>query len=99
MADAGDHEREGGGEGTGLDRTKLLREVAAQMDNIEGDLGDDFGILAAVSVVLINRPDGNTGFRVRPIDISPLEGIGILSVAQDILKAQVVQGGGQEEPD
>jgi hypothetical protein len=80
-------------------RTKLLREVAAQTEAIEADFGDDFGIVAAVSVVLVRRPDGNTGFRVRPIDIDPLSAIGVLSMAQDVLKAQVGGAGPAAEPD
>jgi len=91
MADAGEESTAGeGGEPDESPRTKLLREVAAQTDAIEHDLGPDFGILAAVSVVLIQRPDGNVGFRVRPIDISPLEAIGVLEVAKGYLQQQVL---------
>jgi hypothetical protein len=96
MADSGGQPGEEHDEGAGDARTKLLREVAAQTEAIEEDFGDDFAITAAVSVVLVRRPDGNTGFRVRPIDIDPLSAIGILSVAQDVLKAQVVGGPGTE---
>jgi hypothetical protein len=98
-ADADDEGTDGtfeAGDGPADARTKLLREVAAQTDAIEEDLGEDFGIRAAVSVVLVQRPDGDIGFRVRPIDITPLEAIGVLSMAQDYLKAQVWEQGPPE---
>jgi hypothetical protein len=94
--DARNEEYDGEGEEQTNARTKLLREVAAQTDAIEEDLGEDFGIRAAVSVVLVQRPDGAIGFRVRPIDISPLEAIGVLSMAQDYLKAQVWEQGSSD---
>jgi hypothetical protein len=75
------------GEGTGA-RTKLLQQVAAQMDAIEADFGDAFEIVSAVTVVVVKRPDDELGIRVRNVDMSPLEAVGVLSVAQDILKSQ-----------
>jgi hypothetical protein len=69
-------------------KTKLLEEVAAQMDAIEGDLGEDFEIVSAITVVVVNGNGEGGGVRVRHIDITPLEGIGLLSVAQDVLKSE-----------
>lgn len=72
-------------------RTKLMEEVAAQMDAIEADFGDDFEILRVLTVVVLQRPDGNVGIRVRNAETSPLEAVGYLSLAQDILKAQAIE--------
>ena len=69
-------------------RTKLMQEVAAQMDAIEEDFGDDFEIVSTVTIVALIRPDGTGGIRVRNSDMSPLEAVGFLSLAQDVLKAQ-----------
>ena len=80
-------------------RTHLMREVAEQMDAIEADFGDDFEILASITIVMLKRPDGTMGIRVRNANVSPFEGIGILSMAQDSLKAMAQQQppGGSED--
>lgn len=72
-------------------RTKLMEEVAAQMDAIETDFGDDFEILTVVTIVTVKRPDGSAGLRIRNMNMSPLEAIGLLSMAQDVLKVQASQ--------
>jgi hypothetical protein len=72
-------------------RTVLMQEVAAQMDAIEADFGSDFEILSTITIVMLKRPDGNVGLRVRNSRMSPLEGIGLLNMAQDILKTQALQ--------
>lgn len=74
--------------GAGSPRTKLMEEVAQQMDAIEADFGDDFEIDRVITIVMIKQPDGSTGLRVRNVEMSPLEAIGLLSMAQDVLKAQ-----------
>ncbi len=69
-------------------RTKLMEEVAQQMDAIEADFGDDFEILKVLTIVMVKRPDGDAGLRIRNMDMSPLEAVGLLSMAQDVLKVQ-----------
>jgi len=55
----------GGTEDPQPPRTRLLQEVAEQMDAIEADFGDDFEIGRVVTVVEVTGPDGNVGVRVR----------------------------------
>ncbi len=74
-------------------RTKLMEEVAQQMDAIEADFGDDFEILKVMTIVMVKRPDGDAGLRIRNMDMSPLEAVGLLSMAQDVLKAQAITPG------
>ncbi len=74
-------------------RTKLMEEVAQQMDAIEADFGDDFEILKVMTIVMVKRPDGDAGLRIRNMDMSPLEAVGLLSMAQDVLKAQAITQG------
>src|ERR1700739_1308194 len=45
--------------------TRLMNEVAEQMDAIEADFGRDFEIGRVITVVEIKGPDGNVGVRVR----------------------------------
>ena len=67
-------------------RTRLMEEVAKQMDAIEAEFGDDFEIESTVIAVRFRRDDG-WGLRVRKSPhMSPLEAVGILSIAQDIFK-------------
>jgi len=80
--DADDHHAANGA------RTKLMEEVAQQMDAIEADFGDDFEILKVLTIVMVKRPDGDAGLRIRNMDMSPLEAVGLLSMAQDVLKVQ-----------
>jgi hypothetical protein len=74
-------------------RTKLMEEVAQQMDAIEADFGDEFEILRVLTIVMVKRPDGDAGLRIRNMDMSPLEAVGLLSMAQDVLKAQAATYG------
>lgn len=74
-------------------RTKLMEEVARQMDAIEADFGDDFEIATVMTIVMVKRPDGDAGLRIRNMDMSPLEAVGLLSMAQDLLKAQALAHG------
>ncbi len=77
-------------------RTKLMEEVAQQMDAIEADFGDDFEIDRVVTIVTIKGPDGNAGLRIRNAEMSPLEAVGLLSLAQDVLKAQAAATPGDD---
>lgn len=71
-------------------KTKLLQEVAAQMDAIEADFGDDFEIGNIVTVVEVVRPDG-AAIRVRG-NQQPWVGVGMLRVAQRMLEGQQEAG-------
>ena len=67
-------------------RARLMEEVAAQMDAIEADFGNDYEIGEIVTVVEVIRPDGS-GIRVR--DTAPyLVSLGMLEVAKNILHAK-----------
>jgi hypothetical protein len=84
MADAGDSDGE---EGDTNPRTRLMEEVAAQMDAIEEDFGDEFEIRKVITILELQRPDGSTGVRVR--SLSPiLEALGLMRIAEDVIKAQ-----------
>ncbi len=78
-------------------RTKLMEEVAQQMDAIEADFGDEFEIDRVVTIVMIKRPDGSSGLRIRNMEMSALEAVGLLSMAQDVLKAQAITQQDEEE--
>jgi hypothetical protein len=67
-------------------KTKLLEEVAAQMDAIEADFGDDFEIGNFLTVVEVVRPDG-AGIRVRG-NQQPWVGIGMLRIAEKMLEGE-----------
>ncbi len=90
MAGLGEeHDESGGDDDEPLARdpkTKLLEEVAAQMDAIEADFGEDFEIGNFVTVVEVVRPDG-AGIRVRG-NQQPWVGIGMLRVAEKMLEGQ-----------
>ena len=57
-------------------RSKLGEEVAAQMDAIEADFGDNYEIGNVVTIVEVLRPDG-AGIRVR-CNQQPWIGLGLL---------------------
>jgi hypothetical protein len=67
-------------------RNKLGEEVAAQMDAIEADFGDDYEIGNVITVVEVRRPDG-AGIRVRN-NAPPWVGIGMLRIAERVLEGQ-----------
>jgi len=74
-------------------KTTLMHEVAAQMDAIEDEHGENFVIDGAVTVVVVKAEGSQQhDLRVRNVGMSPLEAIGILSMAQDVLKAMAQQG-------
>ena len=81
MADAGDDA--GNDEREADPRAKLMEEVAAQMDAIEADFGEDYEIGNIITVVEIIRPD-ETGVRVRS-SAPYLVGLGMLRVAEKVL--------------
>ncbi|HEY7830338.1 MAG TPA: hypothetical protein VIC06_07220 [Solirubrobacteraceae bacterium] len=65
---------------------KLGAEVAAQMEAIENDFGDDYKIGAVVTVVEVLTSDG-AGVRVR-CNAPPWVGLGMLRIAEKALEAQ-----------
>ncbi len=67
-------------------RSKLGEEVAAQMDAIETDFGDNYEIGNIVTVVEVVRSDGAT-VRVR-CNASPWVGLGLLRFAEKALEQQ-----------
>ena len=67
-------------------RAKLGEEVAAQMEAIENDLGDDYKIGNVLTIVEVITPNG-PGVRVR--SNAPLwVGLGLLRIAEKALDAQ-----------
>jgi len=65
---------------------KLGAEVAAQMEAIENDFGDDYKIGAVVTIVEVTTSDG-AGVRVR-CNAPPWVGLGMLRIAEKALEAQ-----------
>jgi hypothetical protein len=88
-------EAEGEGEDMGQEgaqpnpRAKLMHEVAEQMDAIEADFGDGYAIGRVITIVEVQRPDGEVGIRVRA-GMYPWVAIGMLEVAK-----KIVEGGGE----
>jgi len=58
--DAGDEARAQTGP-----RTRLMEEVAAQMDQIETELGDNFEIGRVVTIVEVKDSTGSVNLRIR----------------------------------
>ena len=68
-------------------RGRLMQEVAAQMDAIEADFGDDYEIGALITIVEVKRADGSVGVRVR--NNAPLwVALGMLQLAQKAIESQ-----------
>jgi len=73
--------------GAGNDpRNKLGEEVAAQMDAIETDFGDDYEIGNIVTIVEVIRSEG-AGVRVRS-NAPPWIGLGLIRFAEKALEGQ-----------
>ena len=89
---AAEEDDEVGDTGAGRDpRARLMQEVAEQMDAIEADFGDGYAIGRVITIVEVQRTDGEVGIRVRA-GMYPWVAIGMLEVAK-----KIVEGGG--EPD
>jgi hypothetical protein len=87
MADAGDESA--GNEGAQPDaRAKLMQEVAAQMDAIETDFGDDYKIGRVITIVEVTGPDGVVALRVRAGQY-PWVALGMLDYAKKSVEAQL----------
>jgi hypothetical protein len=72
--------------GGGDSRTRLMQEVAEQMDAIETDFGRDFEIGRVITVVEVKRSNGEVGLRVRAGQY-PWVAIGMLEWAKKSLEA------------
>lgn len=66
-------------------RSRLMQEVAEQMDAIEADLGRDFEIGRVITIVEVTGPDGNVGLRVRAGQY-PWVALGMLQFAEKIVE-------------
>jgi hypothetical protein len=85
MAGVGDSEASD--DGGRIDPKNVLgAEVAAQMEAIENDFGDDYEIGAIVTIVEVRRPDG-AGVRVR-CNAPNWVGLGMLKMAEKALEAR-----------
>jgi hypothetical protein len=69
-------------------RTRLMQEVAEQMDTIEADLGRDFEIGRVITIVEVTGPDGNVGLRIRAGQL-PWVSLGMLDFAKKSIEAQM----------
>jgi len=67
-------------------RARLMQEVAAQMDAIEADFGDNYEIGNVVIIVEVQSPAG-AAVRVRS-NAPPWVGIGMLRTTEKILDVQ-----------
>jgi hypothetical protein len=67
-------------------KNKLGEEVAAQMEAIENDFGDDYEIGSVLTVVEVITSDG-AGVRVR-CNAPPWVGLGMARMAEKALEAQ-----------
>ncbi len=69
-------------------RSRLMQEVAEQMDSIEADFGGDFEIGRVITIVEVRRPDGEVGLRVRTAQY-PWVALGMLEFAKKTVEAQI----------
>jgi hypothetical protein len=92
MADAENDDIEPDATAPGVDgRSRLMQEVAEQMDAIEADFGHDFEIGRVITIVEVKQPDGEVGLRVRAGQF-PWVSLGMLEAAK-----KIVEGKGQAE--
>jgi hypothetical protein len=73
-------------------RSRLMQEVAEQMDAIEADFGRDFEIGRVITIVEVKQPDGNLGLRVRA-GMYPWVALGMLDWAKKSLESAATRGG------
>jgi hypothetical protein len=69
-------------------KSRLMQEVAAQMDAIETDFGDDFKIGRVITIVEVIGPDGEVGIRVRGAQL-PWVSLGMLDYAKKSVEASM----------
>jgi hypothetical protein len=89
MADSENDDIEPDATAPGADgRTRLMQEVAEQMDAIESDLGRDYEIGRVITIVEVKTPDGEVGLRVRAGQY-PWVSLGMLEFAKKSIEAQM----------
>jgi hypothetical protein len=69
-------------------RSRLMQEVAEQMDAIEADFGRDFEIGRVITVVEVKGPNGEVGIRVRAGQY-PWVALGMLDWAKKSVEASI----------
>jgi hypothetical protein len=69
-------------------RSRLMQEVAEQMDAIESDFGSDFEIGRVITIVEVKTPDGVVNIRVRAGQY-PWVSMGMLEFAKKSVEAQM----------
>jgi hypothetical protein len=69
-------------------RSRLMQEVAEQMDAIEADFGRDYEIGRVITIVEVKTPDGEVGLRVRAGQY-PWVSLGMLDFAKKSVEAQM----------
>ncbi|HTW43684.1 MAG TPA: hypothetical protein VMD79_15360 [Solirubrobacteraceae bacterium] len=69
-------------------RTKLMQEVADEMDAIETDFGDAYQIGRVITIVEVIRPNGDVGLRVRAGQY-PWVALGMLRFAEKVIEGQI----------
>jgi hypothetical protein len=67
-------------------RSRLMKEVAEQMDAIEADFGRDFEIGRVITIVEVTQSSGEVGLRVRAGQY-PWVSLGMLEWAKKSLEA------------
>src|ERR1035441_8655227 len=93
MADAENDDIEPDATAPGADgRSRLMQEVAEQMDAIEVDFGRDYEIGRVITIVEVTGPDGNVGLRVRAGQY-PWVSLGMLEFAKKSVEASMAGGG------
>jgi hypothetical protein len=89
MADTEDDDVEPDATAPGADgRSRLMREVAEQMDVIEADFGSDFEIGRVITIVEVTTPDGTVNIRIRAGQL-PWVTLGMLDWAKKSVEASV----------
>jgi hypothetical protein len=72
-------------------RTRLMQEVAEEMDGIEAEFGEDYEIGRVITIVEVLRPGDQIGLRVRAGQY-PWVTLGMLHAALKVVEAQLGSG-------
>jgi len=69
-------------------RTRLMQEVADEMDGIETEFGEDYEIGRVITIVEVMRPGDQVGLRVRAGQY-PWVTLGMLHAAVKVVESQL----------
>ena len=69
-------------------RTRLMQEVAEEMDGIEAEFGEDYEIGRVITIVEVLRPGDQVGLRVRAGQY-PWVTLGMLHAALKVVEGQM----------